>query len=242
MIAGDWLRAASVLGLGLVFGLKHALDADHLAAVWTIVSTRKSLVDSSLVGALWGTGHTISLMIAGVAVMLFHVKIGAHVASLLEFCVAIMLIALGADALGKLARGGRVHLHRHRHGGRVHVHPHFHDGSPEPHADTHHGLSLGVRPLLVGMVHGLAGSAALTLLVLSAIPSRVLGFAYLAAFGLGSVGGMLFMSMLAGLPVRLTATRFARAHVAIQTLAGIFSLALGLIMAYDIGLGTGLPV
>jgi hypothetical protein len=229
------VSAASVLGLGLIFGLKHALDADHLAAVSTMVSERKSALGSSLVGALWGVGHTISLLVAGAVVILLHVQIGARVALALELGVAIMLIALGANALRTILRGGGVHLHAHQHGSRVHLHPHLHDGSPEPHRFTHHDVRLGARPLVVGMVHGLAGSAALMLLVLSTIPSPILGFAYIAVFGAGSIGGMMFMSALVGLPMHLTAARFTRAHLAVRLCAGIFSVGLGLFMAYQLG-------
>jgi hypothetical protein len=228
------------LGLGLVFGLKHALDADHLAAVSTIVSERRSLLGSSLIGALWGVGHTISLLVAGIAVIALHVQIGERTALALEFCVAVMLIGLGASALYKLVRGGRVHLHVHAHGGRVHLHPHLHDGAPEPHPHTHHGVRLSLRPLVIGMVHGLAGSAALMLVVLTTIPSPRVGFAYLAVFGAGSIGGMMIMSAVMGLPAHLTAARFRGAHVVVRTLAGVFSLGYGLFMAYQIGVVGGL--
>ncbi len=234
------LSTMSLLGVGLLFGLRHALEADHLAAVSTIVSERKSLWSASLVGALWGLGHTIALLVAGVAVILLHVAISEHTARVLELGVALMLIGLGVNALRKLARGAQLHVHAHEHGGRVHVHPHLHDGSPEPMPETHHGFRLSARPLLVGMVHGLAGSAALMLVVLSTIPSPLVGFAYIAVFGLGSIGGMLGMSALVSLPVHLTANYFTRAHVTVRALAGVFSLGLGLFMAYEIGFVNGL--
>jgi sulfite exporter TauE/SafE len=229
-----------VLAFGFVLGLKHAVEADHLAAVSAIVSERKSLWVSSLVGALWGIGHTIALLVAGVVVILFHFRVGERTEQALEFAVGLMLIALGANALRKLARGGHVHLHTHRHGGREHIHPHVHDGAPEPDPHTHHGLRLGPRPLLVGMVHGLAGSAALTLLVLSTISSPAVGLLYLLVFGVGSAGGMMLMSALFGLPVYLTAKRFTRAHLAVRGLAGLFSLSLGLFTVYEIGFVDGL--
>jgi nickel/cobalt exporter len=229
------LSVASILGLGLILGLKHALEADHLAAVATIVSERKSWLSSSLVGGLWGVGHTISLLIAGAAVILLHLQISERLALWLEFGVALMLVGLGAQALYKLTRGGRLHLHVHHHGGHTHVHPHLHHGSLESDPRTHHGFRLGARPLIVGMVHGLAGSAALMLLVLSTIPSPVIGFVYIAVFGLGSIGGMMLMSSLVGLPVHLTAARFTRAHLAVRGLAGLFSLGFGLFMVYEIG-------
>ena len=234
------ISAAPVLAFGFVLGLKHAVEADHLAAVSAIVSERKSLWSSSLVGGLWGLGHTLALLVAGVAVILFHFRVGERTERALEFTVGLMLIALGANALRKLARGGRLHLHVHRHGGRAHVHPHVHDGAPEPGPHTHHGLRLGPRPLLVGMVHGLAGSAALTLLVLSTISSPVVGLLYLVIFGVGSAGGMMLMSALFGLPVYLTATRFTRAHLAVRGLSGLFSLSLGLFTVYEVGFVNGL--
>jgi sulfite exporter TauE/SafE len=224
----------SLLAVGFVFGLKHALDADHLAAISTMATERRSLLSSSLVGAIWGLGHTISLMIAGVLVIFLHFQISARTARALEFCVGLMLIALGVNALRKLARG-RVHVHAHEHDGYWHVHPHLHKrGAPDrPH--MHHGLKSGARPLLVGMMHGLAGSAALTLLVLATIPSPLVGFLYVVIFGIGSIGGMTIMSTLCALPAKLTSQRFARANFALRGLAGIFSLGFGIFVIYDIG-------
>ena len=224
----------SLLALGFVLGLKHALDADHLAAISTIATERRSLLSSSLVGAIWGVGHTISLMIAAVLVIFLHFEIGDRTAKGLEFCVGLMLIALGVNALRKLARG-RVHVHAHEHDGYWHVHPHLHqkDAQDKPH--MHHGLKSGARPLLVGMMHGLAGSAALTLLVLATIPSPLVGFVYIAVFGIGSIGGMTIMSTLCALPTKLTSQRFARANFALRCLAGVFSLAFGIFVIYDIG-------
>ncbi len=229
-----------LLGAGLIFGLKHALDADHLAAISTIVSDRRSILHSSGIGILWGVGHTASLLVVGVGVIAFHVDIGARLALMLEFAVALMLIGLGVNALRTLLRGGTVHVHAHEHSGRVHVHPHVHDSVPEPLAHTHHGFKPDLRPVVIGMLHGLAGSAALMLLVLSTIPSPLLGVTYIAAFGVGSIGGMLFMSTLLALPARLTAQRFSRANYVVRTAAGLFSVGLGLFMAYEIGVVGGL--
>jgi ABC-type nickel/cobalt efflux system permease component RcnA len=229
------LSTISVLAFGFVLGLKHAVEVDHLAAVSTIVSERKSLMASLLVGGLWGIGHTISLLIAGIFIILLHVEISARMALMLEFAVGLMLVALGANAIRKLWRGGHLHLHVHQHGGRAHVHPHIHDHEPDTDAHTHHGFRLGVRPLLVGMVHGLAGSAALMLLVLATISRPLVGLLYIIVFGVGSIGGMMIMSALVSLPIYLTATRFTRAHLAMRGLAGLFSLSFGLFMLYEIG-------
>ncbi|MEP7342183.1 MAG: sulfite exporter TauE/SafE family protein [Acidobacteriota bacterium] len=231
--------AMAILGLGLVIGLRHALDTDHLAAVSTIVSERKNLLSSLLIGGLWGIGHTISLLIAGVAVIFLNLKIEKYEKPL-EFCVALMLIGLGANVLIKLARGGRIHFHEHEHGGHHHVHPHIHDGRPEPEPHTHHGFKLSFRPLFIGLVHGLAGSAALMLAVLATIKSAVVAFAYIIIFGIGSIGGMMVMSLVLSLPMHLTANSFTRTSVAVRALAGVFSLGFGLFMAYEIGFIEGL--
>ena len=179
------------------------------------------------------------------AVILLRVEIGRRTELALEFCVALMLVALGANAIRKLFRGGRLHLHAHRHGGHWHAHPHVPAGGDEEGArvageGTHHGLRLGGRPFLVGMLHGLAGSAAVMLLFLTAIHSPLMGLVYIAVFGLGSIGGMMLMSALVGLPVHFTAGRFTRANLAIRCLAGLFSLGFGLFMVYEIGFVDGL--
>jgi hypothetical protein len=234
------LSTASALAFGFVLGLKHAVEVDHLAAVSTIVSERKSMLGSLLVGGLWGVGHTISLLIAGIVIIVLHIEISARMALALEFCVGLMLIALGAHALRKLARGGHLHLHAHQHGGRAHVHPHIHDGATETDPHAHHGFRPSMRPLLVGMVHGLAGSAALMLLVLATISSPLVGLLYILVFGIGSIGGMMLMSALVSLPVYLTAHRFTRANLAMRGLAGLFSVGFGLFMVYEIGFAGGL--
>ncbi len=240
------LSILSLLLVGFGLGLKHATEPDHLAAVSTIVSQRKSIWSASLVGGLWGVGHTISLFIAGVLVILLHFQISEGLAQILEFGVALMLIGLGIDALRKLVRGGQLHWHIHRHGGITHAHPHIHDeAAAHPHkktaeGKTHHGLKLGPRPLIVGMVHGLAGSGALMLLILSTITSPAIGIAYIVIFGVGSIGGMMLMSMLVGLPFHLTANRFARADLFLRGAAGLFSLGFGLFMVYQVGFVDGL--
>jgi len=232
---GDGLSAASILGLGLFFGLRHALDVDHVAAVWAIVSENRSLRGSSRIGLLWGVGHTLALLVAGVLVMVLDVGISPGLAQVLELGVAAVLVALGANVLLQVLRGGHVHVHTHRHGDHLHVHPHLHHGAPEHPADTHHVGRVGVRPLLVGLLHGGAGSAALMLLVLSTIPSPWLGFVYIGVFGIGSIGGMLAMSLLVGLPAQMTPVRFGRIHFAVRVAAGVFSIGVGLFMAYEIG-------
>ena len=240
----------SLLAVGFGLGLKHAVEADHLAAVSTIVSDRKSLWSASLVGGLWGLGHTISLFAAGFAVILLHFQISERLSSTLELGVALMLIVLGLDALRKLIRGGQLHMHFHRHGGRLHAHPHVHDAGDAHQSThdrelsveqpTHHGLAIGPRPLIVGMIHGLAGSGALMLLVLSTISSPLVGMTYILVFGVGSIGGMMLMSFLLSLPFHFTAKSFGAVQHTLRGLAGLFSIGFGVFMIYKIGFVEGL--
>ncbi|MFL6228379.1 MAG: urease accessory protein UreH [Pyrinomonadaceae bacterium] len=229
-----------ILGLGLVLGLRHATEADHLVAVTTIVSEQRSVVRAALVGALWGIGHTAALLVAGVVVILLRVAIPARVAALLELAVALMIILLGTRILYLLLRGRReIHVHAHTHdGGRAHTHLHFHEradahavahAAPQPHA--HRPPVRGWRPILVGVVHGLAGSAALTLLVLTEVlkgGSRALGLAYLLVFGVGSIGGMLLMSTLISLPFVLTSRRFENFNTPVRLVCGLASVGFGI--------------
>src|SRR5262249_17919018 len=143
----------------------------------TIVSERKGFWSSSIVGAVWGLGHTASLVIVGLIVVAFHVQIPSLVANLMEFGVALMLISLGANVLWKIHKGAKFHIHTHVHHHHLHVHPHLHEESPEmvdDHVSTHHQAGVGKKPFFVGMVHGMAGSAALMLVVLATISSRAL--------------------------------------------------------------------
>lgn len=235
---------ASILASGFVVGLLHALDADHLAAVSTLVSERRSLLSSSLIGGWWGLGHTISLLLAGAVVIFLQVQISPRLEQSFEFGVALMLMGLGANVLYKLYQGGQVHAHVHTHGAHRHIHPHVHApaSAAEPHTlpPTHHGFKLSARPLLIGMVHGLAGSAGLFLLGVAAIQSVVGKFAYIAVFGIGSIGGMMLMSSLLSLPAYLAVARYARAYRAVRFFAGCFSFSFGVWLAYEIGIGEGL--
>lgn len=198
-----------VLGLGFALGLRHALDADHLAAVSTIVSGRRGLVRSSLVGAIWGLGHTAALLAVAVAVVALRAEIPPRLGQGLELGVAVMLIVLGANVL-------RVHPHR-------------------PGASAGRGrLAAGRRPFLVGLVHGVAGSAGLMLGVLATIPSPPLALAYVATFGCGSIGGMAVMSALLGLPLALAAERWSSAEQTLRSLAGVASVAVGILLAWEV--------
>lgn len=226
----------TILLFGFLLGLKHAIEADHLAAVSTIVSERKSFFSSAIVGGIWGVGHTISLFVVGVFVLLFNFQISEKTERLLEFCVGIMLVFLGLNVIQKIVRGGTLHFHTHEHDKHAHAHPHLHDHTQtleEPH--THHGLTFSPRPLIVGLIHGLAGSAGLMLLMLPTINSRAVGLVYIIIFGIGSIGGMMLMSFLVGLPLHFTAKRFNRANLLLRCAAGLLSVCLGLWIVYEKG-------
>jgi ABC-type nickel/cobalt efflux system permease component RcnA len=228
----------ALLGLGLIFGLKHATEVDHVVAVSTIVSQNRNLLRSAMVGALWGAGHTASLLVTGAIVLLLRVAIPERVSNWLEFCVALMILGLGVSALWRALRKGReVHVHKHSHDGVSHVHVHFHEETahhgPPPATHTHAVSSVGIKPVLVGMMHGLAGSGALTLLVLTQIKSAWLGMVYLAIFGVGSIVGMLLMSGLIGLPFALSSRNLSGLHYRLQTAAAGLSILFGIWYAYQ---------
>ncbi|HEU4387473.1 MAG TPA: sulfite exporter TauE/SafE family protein, partial [Blastocatellia bacterium] len=233
-LAGNmpWFSMLSLLGIGFLLGLKHAVEADHLAAVTVIATESKSVLKSSLVGAVWGLGHTVSLSAAGIAVIVFKVTIGERIALLLEVAVGVMLITLGLNALRNLRRDDRVHSHEHQHAGQLHSHVHRHRINDKTGAAS---LRRGLRPLLVGMMHGLAGSAALVLLVVATTQSAPVALAYIAVFGLGSTGGMMLVSAAVSLPFRFARGRVAGAGRWVRLAASAFSVALGLFIVFELG-------
>lgn len=227
----------TTLVLGFLLGVEHAFDADHVVAVSTMVSRHRSLRRSSLVGIIWGLGHTATLFLVGLAVILFKVTIPERLALSMEFVVGIVLVTLGASVVkGYLA--ARIHAHAHRHGDDIHLHFHSH-AAGEGH-DHGHPLPQHRRTLLVGMIHGLAGSAALMLLVLASIRTPALGLLYILVFGAGSILGMLGISTLLGLPFVLTAERSASFHRKLRIAVGSASIAYGLWIMAHVGIGEGL--
>jgi high-affinity nickel permease len=215
---------AGLMLLGLLTGLRHSMEADHVAAVSTIVAGSKKFGRASLLGAMWGLGHTASLFAAGLVVLLLAVNIPAGIAGTLEFGVGIMLVFLGATALtgfsaGRFFRGllgkSHTHVHVHRETGIVHSHEHSH-------AENHRH---GHKSVIVGMVHGMAGSGALMLVVLSSINSVPLGLAYIMIFGTGSTASMAAISALIGLP--FAKARSQKLSAALKYAAAIVTLAVG---------------
>ena len=237
--------ALAVLGLGLVYGLKHATEVDHIVAVSVIVSEHRKLWRAAIVGGLWGAGHTASLVIVGAIVIALKIAIPQRVASWLEFGVALMIIGLGMAAFRRAFRSrSDFHVHKHAHGDLSHAHIHFHEDSnqaaPLSESHTHTVARMGLKPLLVGAVHGLAGSGALTLLVLTQINSSLLGLLYLGVFGMGSIVGMLLMSSLMGIPFAFSSRKLNGIHYSLQMLAAVLSMAFGIWYAYETGIASGL--
>ena len=199
-----------VLGIGFVLGLKHATDPDHIVAVTTFIGKEKRIARGCAIGLFWGLGHTLALSIVGLAVVGLKIPMSKWLAERLELGVAAMLIILGARLIAT------VHTKWHEH---------------------HHEFEwtrLGLRPLLVGIVHGTAGSAALTLLVLSTISSTLQALLYILVFGLGSMVGMVVISVLLAIPLNLARERMAGAMRPIQVGTGVFSCLFGLYLGATI--------
>jgi len=211
-----------------VLGVRHALDPDHLVAVSTIVSQQGGLRRSALVGSFWGLGHSSSLLLAGGALLALKLSIPPAVTAALEAVVALMLMLLGGAAIRSALKGFRLHAHRHTHDGVEHVHVHAHHaGATHVHQHEHVG-DFRLRSFLVGIVHGLAGSAGLALLVMSTAPSALAGLFYVGALCAGSFTGMLLLSSLMSLPLTLMASHYAILQLRLQLLAGAGSLVFGL--------------
>ena len=223
-----------ILLLGLILGVRHAFDADHLAAVMTLVTRGVSLRRSWIVGTVWGLGHTTALLIAAVIVLAVGAKIPERVALYLELGVAAMLIFLGARVLYRMIRGRITHMHTHRHGERVHVHPHQHRPSQDHAAavSDHHGT--GRQSYVIGLMHGMAGSAALLLVAVADGGNAAQTLLYVLTFGIGSIGGMLAMSTLLTAPFTWTVRRLPAVNEFLRGVAGVGSIAVGLVLAYEL--------
>jgi len=210
------LNALSVAALGFLLGLKHATDADHIVAVTAIVSRERKFSSAARIGALWGVGHSITVLAIGGALVAFRLTIPSRLGLGLEFGVALMLIVLG---FSNLRAGG---------------------GATQPDAAAIARSRDGLRPLAIGVVHGLAGSAAVTLLVLAVIPETVLALAYLVVFGLGTIAGMTLVTFLVAAPAVYAAGRVLRLQRGIRLAAGTLSLVFGLVLAREIVVTGGL--
>ncbi|KAK0039200.1 sulfite exporter TauE/SafE family protein [Biomphalaria pfeifferi] len=178
------LSVLSVLLIGFVLGLTHAVEADHLAAVSAIVSEKKNIFTSAIIGGFWGLGHTISLFVVGALVIFLKFQISEETEAKLEAIVGGMLILLGLNALRKIFTAQEIHAHSHEHGNHAHTHIHLHKDEKEK---WHHRFS--PRSVIIGMIHGLAGSAGLMLIVIPSIASPTVALFYILIFGVGSNRG-----------------------------------------------------
>jgi ABC-type nickel/cobalt efflux system permease component RcnA len=223
-----------VIFLGLLLGMQHALEADHLAAVASIVSNTRNRWHIIRQGAAWGLGHMATLSVFAGAVVLSRGAIEPSVADGLETVVGVMLMALGGNVIYRLVRE-RIHIHVHRHdAGDVHIHAHSHAGEEQPHGETSHAHEhrpgFPVRSLLVGVMHGLAGSAVLVVLAASALETPSQGVIYVLLFGLGSVIGMAMLSAVISVPLTFTARHLTWAHYGIRGVAGTASVVIGAVI------------
>jgi len=250
--------------LGFFLGMRHATDPDHVIAVSTIVTRQPTMRAALVIGSLWGVGHTLTIVAVGGAIVLFTIVIPQRVGLSMEMAVALMLIVLGMWNLtgilehirGFRASGGGgaglFHAHLHNHGDYVHSHAssrgsgqhgHRDDRTPVAWLDRRLG-GLGVyqilRPLIVGLVHGLAGSAAVALLVLALIKNPWWAIAYLLLFGIGTIAGMMLITTAIGALVAYASTRSLRVERYLRVASGLLSLGFGLFLVYQIGIVDGL--
>lgn len=242
------LGLLAALALGVVLGLRHSLDPDHVVAVSTIVSEFKNPLRSFWVGVSWGLGHTTTLFLIGIVIIALRLTIPDRLALLLEFFVGIMLVGLGAQVVyGFLKK--KVHQHSHGHEEEDHLHFHSHAQAQEktqPEKFEHHNDTgvgkpfLRKKSYLVGLVHGVAGSAALTLLVLASIESALVGLVYIVLFGLGSILAMGVMTIFISFPFVYSANRLPNLNRIIQFGVGSLSILFGLFLMYEIGFKDGL--
>lgn len=208
------LSALSAALLGFLLGLRHATDADHVVAVTTIVARERTLRRAAWIGALWGIGHTLTVFTVGGTIVAFRLVISPRLGLALEFGVAIMLILLGFTNLRSDA--------------------------PAPHGHTHSLEFDHRRPLIIGTVHGLAGSAAVAILVLAAIPQTLWALAYLLVFGVGTIAGMMLVTVIIAAPAMYASERVARLHGGIRLAAGVLSIVFGLLLARELIVDGGL--
>ena len=218
-----------ILGLGFLLGMQHALEADHIAAVSSIAARRTSVGEIVRHGLTWGLGHTLTLFaFAGAAILLGH-AIPERLARPLETAVGVMLVGLGAHVLWRLWRD-RVHFHGHRHAeGPAHLHAHSHLSEQAPHRDSLHAHGHGFRwrTLLVGLMHGMAGSAALVVLAASQAGSPSIGVVYILLFGIGSMLGMGALSTVIAVPLAASARWLTWANRGLQVAVGLVTIAIG---------------
>jgi hypothetical protein len=224
----------TILTLGFVLGLRHALDTDHIAAVSTVLAQRPSWRASSLIGFSWGLGHSLVLLFVGALVLVLKMPIPEPVAVGAEFAVGVMLVVLGG-MLGISLIRERWHMHSHDHDGKKHIHLHSHATSHD-HGHSHWWRE-SIKPLCIGMAHGLAGSAALLLVVLASSHTVLQGLAYIAVFGFGSIIGMVLIGLALSVPMVWSLSIGRPVLLTVQAIASLGSIGLGLSMLVRLAMG-----
>jgi len=252
----------SIIAVGFFLGMRHATDPDHVIAVTTIVSRQRNLVRAALTGVFWGIGHTLTILVVGTVIILFDVVIPARIGLSMELSVGLMLMVLGVMNIASFLGSARsisshykeeselVHRHSHSHGDYVHSHAHghsqethTHDQTPLTVLDRLFGKAVlyqQVRPLVVGIVHGLAGSAAVALLILTTIRNPHWAIAYLLVFGAGTVGGMMLITVSIASAFKFFGRKHEKFSQRLGLASGLVSLAFGVVLAYQIGFANGL--
>jgi High-affinity nickel-transport protein len=226
----------SLLLLGFLIGMRHALEADHVAAIASLATQNHTIRQTVHQGIMWGFGHTITLFVFGSSVIWMSAVMPEKLAHGLEAAVGLMLILLGLDVMRRLYLK-RVHFHVHGHAdGSQHYHAHAHatktPHNPQLHRHTHqHPYSL--RALYIGLMHGMAGSAALILLTLESVQSPAMAMLYIALFGAGSICGMAILSVVIAIPLRKSASGLTWLHNGLQLCVGLATITLGCLLVFE---------
>ena len=224
----DSLLATSLF-LGLTLGAAHACDPDHLVAVGTLTAESKNPRQASVLGMIWGIGHTMALVFIGSLILNMKWAVPEHLSIGMEAFVGLMIVFLGVNLFWRSWQTLTIHAHQHTHDGTTHTHVHLHGSDTMSH--HHHITGSKIKIFGVGLAHGLAGSAALSLVVMSTSPSTLLGIMYLVIFGLGSIGGMLMMSMLLSLPFIYVSHAW---HHQVKCGAGLIAIGFGGYLTWSI--------
>ncbi|WMX58647.1 sulfite exporter TauE/SafE family protein [Peribacillus sp. R9-11] len=226
----------SVLTIGFVLGIRHAIEPDHVIAVSTIASQSKKLWHASLAGVFWGIGHTITLFIVGIILILMKGEIPGKWSMSLEFLVGIMLVYLGVTTILSFKS---IHVHTHAHDGDEHKHVHTHEhGGKHEHKHKHKHVSY-LKSMSIGLVHGLAGSGTMVILTMSTVKSVWEAAIYILLFGVGTVIGMLFFTTIIGIPFVLSMKRVKISRTLVFTM-GTISMVFGIYYMYNLGVNEGL--
>lgn len=227
----------TLLGVGFLLGLRHALDSDHLAAVSTVLAERPSLLASGAVGLWWGIGHTLTLLLVGSTVLALGIRIPEQFELIAEFGVAVLLLVLGGTLAAKLYRE-RWHVHSHLHSDGV-PHVHFHSHERQEDHRHRHWMVQSIRPLCIGMAHGFAGSAALMLMILASTKEVVAGLLAILIFGIGSIVGMMLIGLTFSVPIMYSRAIGQRFFLAAQGMASCASILVGVWMIVRLTLSVG---